>query len=305
MRVAVAIVGYRNCEDVARCLRALEHSSHTDFEVAVCENGGAAAFDELAARLPSRLAGGQPVRIERATRNLGYAGGINRCLLAAAPADALWVLNPDTETAPEAMAIMAERLACGDCDAVGGPLVLPDGMVQTYGGIWQSWFARPVSVGEGDPAPCKVCKSVERQLSYLSGASMMVSQRFLATVGPMREDYFLYCEEVEWCIRARRRGMRLGYAPGARVLHFSGTTTGNAADHRKRSRASVFFLERNGLLLTRDCFPHRLPVALAVSFVLLFLRYARRGAWRQLGYGIAGWFNGVMNRRGVPAWAES
>jgi hypothetical protein len=159
-------------------------------------------------------------------------------------------------------------------------------------------------VGEGDPAPCKVSEPVERQLSYLSGASMMVSRRFLATVGPMREDYFLYCEEVEWCIRARRRGMRLGYAPGARVLHFSGTTTGNAADHRQRSRASIFFLERNGLLLTRDCFPHRLPVALAASFVLLFLRYARRGAWRQLGYGIAGWFDGAMNRRGVPAWAE-
>ena len=47
MHIAVTIVGFRNCEDIVRCLGALEHSSHTDFEVIICENGGKLAFERL------------------------------------------------------------------------------------------------------------------------------------------------------------------------------------------------------------------------------------------------------------------
>ncbi len=42
---------------------------------------------------------------------------------------------------------------------------------------------------------------------------------FVEVNGLMREDYFLYAEEVEWCLRAKRRGLRLGLAPAARILH--------------------------------------------------------------------------------------
>jgi hypothetical protein len=57
--------------------------------------------------------------------------------------------------------------------------------------------------------------------------------------------------------------------------------------------------------LTRDCYPRRLPIAAAASFLLLFLRYARRGAWRQLGYGLSGWVAGMRNRRGAPDWSPA
>ncbi|MCW5758147.1 MAG: glycosyltransferase [Phenylobacterium sp.] len=103
MHVAIAIVGFRNAGDIVACLHALESSEHTDFEVVICENGGAAAFDALQAALPARLGGGQPVRIIMAEGNVGYAGGVNRAMAAAPDADAWWVLNPDTEAEPGAL----------------------------------------------------------------------------------------------------------------------------------------------------------------------------------------------------------
>jgi N-acetylglucosaminyl-diphospho-decaprenol L-rhamnosyltransferase len=71
-----------------------------------------------------------------------------------------------------------------------------------------------------------------------------------------------------------------------------------------RSRQSVYLDERNKLLVTRDLFASRLPIAAAASFALIFLRFARRGAWKQVGYALQGWLAGLANRRGPPDWVE-
>jgi len=304
MHVAVAIVAYRNPEDVVRCLRALAGSAHTDFEVVICENGGPPAYEALKAVLRDPLPGGQPVHAVLASGNLGYAGGVNLCIRESAGADAWWVLNPDTEPSPNALARMAARLAAGDCDAVGNTLQFPSGKVQSHGGRWRAALARAVSIGYGAPLqPAPDPTGVEAAQNYLNGASMLVSRRFVETAGLMQEDYFLYCEEVEWCLRARAKGLRLGFAPDAVVLHEQGTSTGNAPSLKARSRVSVHLGERNRLLLTRDRYPALLAVAAAAALVLLVLRFGRGRAWRQLGWALQGWAAGMAGQRGAPPWA--
>jgi GT2 family glycosyltransferase len=303
VHVAIAIVGYRNPDDIVQCLAALQTSSHADFEVVVCENGGSAAHEALLAALPASLVRGQVVRTILAPGNLGFAGGVNVCLSAAPDADAWWVLNPDTQPHPDALAEMIARLGRGDCDAVGCTLYLPNGRVQAHGGRWRGWLARAESLGYGSRREGLAdALAVERAQNYLLGASMLIDRRFLEAVGPMREDYFLYCEEVEWCLRAGARGLRLGFAPRALVLHVSGSTTGAGKPVRERQRMPVYLGERNKLLLTRDCFPRRLAVAAVSALALIGLRYARVGAWTQCGYALAGWWAGLRNERGPPAW---
>jgi len=302
MNVAIAIVSYRSVTDVVACLAALSRATYARFEVVVCENGGPEAYEALRAALPSKLPGGQAVRAVLAEGNLGFAGGVNLCLRETPGADAWWVLNPDTEPHPDALAAMVERLAVGDCDAVGSILALGDGTIQSYGGKWRKALARAVSIGHGTPAATPVDGSaVEAVQNYLNGASMLVGSRFFRAVGPMREDYFLYCEEVEWCLRAGAAGMKLGFAPAAVVLHHQGTSTGNAVGLRDRSALSVYLGERNKILLTGDCFPGWLPVASVAALLLLILRFGRARAWRQLAFAWRGWRAGLMGERGAPA----
>jgi len=299
--VAVCIVGFRNPGDIARCRAALEASTWSDFEVIICENGGADAYATLIRAAPTQLAGGQAVTIIDSGGNLGFAGGVNRCLAQAPSADAWWILNPDTEPRPGALAALAARLERGDCEAVGGKLYWRDGRIQAYGGLWRPWLARAVSLGLGSPLEAAVDAAViERRQNYLNGASMLVGRRFLEVAGPMREDYFLYGEEVEWCLRARMRGMRLGFAPEAEVLHGHGTTTGAGTAKARQPRLPVYLGERNKILLTRDVFAARLPVAIVAVLALLSLRYLGRGAWRQFGYALAGWWAGLRDLRGPP-----
>jgi GT2 family glycosyltransferase len=302
MHVAVVIVSYRGRADVERCLAGLAQSRYADWEVVICENGGPAALADLNSALPAALAGGQSVRVIDGGGNIGFAGGVNRGMAASAEADAWWVLNPDTAPGRETLGALTARLQAGDCDMVGNTVYLPGGVVQSHGGRWRKWLARAISMGHGSAldAPASA-REIEARQNYVNGASMLVSRRFLERVGPMREDYFLYCEEVEWCLRARSRGLRLGFAAGAPLFHQQGTATGHAADPRRQSRLSVYLNERNRLLLSRDCYPLALPVCAAASLALLGLRFGRRRAWRQLAYALEGWLAGLAGERGPPS----
>ena len=126
---------------------------------------------------------------------------MNAGISASPEADAWWVLNPDTQPQPKALTALVERLERGDCQAVGGVLLHPDGTVQGYGGHWSASLGRPSSLGWGTPGDKPIDpQAIEARQNYLLGASMLVGRAFVERAGLMREDYFLYCEEVEWCL---------------------------------------------------------------------------------------------------------
>lgn len=302
MHVAVTIVGFRNLSDIRNCFDALEQSTHKDFEIIICENGGVDAYAALQRELPLELPSGQKISYTSVVDNLGYAGGVNLCIRQTPSADAWWILNPDTRPEADALSALVQRLNIGDCDAVGGTIYLPTGRIQSHGGRWRPWLGRAVAIGFGRPNEVGDQAVVEARQNFLSGASMLVGASFVSRAGLMREDYFLYCEEVEWCLRASRRGAKLAFSPEARVLHEAGTTTGSHASIRARPKTPIYLDERNKLLLTRDLFPYRLPLVAISTLLFAMLRFARRGAWRQLSYALSGWLAGVRGDRGRPPW---
>lgn len=303
MHIAIAIVTFRNAGEIVSCLNALADAKYTDFDVVICENGGTEAYRQLKDSIPDQLAGGQKVEAILAPGNLGYAGGVNVCMQARPDADAWWIVNPDTVPDRNALAAMVRRLERGDCCAVSSVLHTPKGRVQAYGGHWRSWLARCESIGIGAPiSDTPNVTAVEAQTDYILGASMLVGRQMVDRVGLMREDYFLYCEEVEWGLRARAAGLTFGLAPDALVAHDQGGTTGSAMGHRERPRMPIYLDERNKLNVVRDTTPTRLPVAALASFALMFMRYGRRGAWRQWGFAMSGWMAGLRNDRGLPPW---
>ena len=302
--VAIVIIGFRNPGDITQCLASLASSVHTDFAVYICENGGREAYDALRAALPDALPGGQPILVLDPGDNLGYAGGINLCIEAAGDSyHAVWVLNPDTEPQPDALAALLRRLDRGDVDAVGAVMVMSNGQVQGYGGRWRAWLAVGGSIGlfakVGDPVDAA---EIEAKQAYLIGASMLVSRKFIEITGPMQADFFLYAEEVEWCLRARQKGLRLGFAPDAIIWHHQGTTTGWSGPFNKRPKLSIYLDARNRVRLTRKLTPWFLPTAVAGILAHSLWRYARRGAWRQVGYVFEGVMAGLRNESGRPAW---
>jgi GT2 family glycosyltransferase len=210
----------------------------------------------------------------RTTANLGFAGGNNigiRYALSAGDADYVWLLNPDTVVRPEALCAMVARMKAVPGAGICGSTLLDYGdplRIQSLGGArYLKWAGVGVPLGARQKWPMDVAaESIEKELSYVAGASMLVSKEFLEAVGLMEEGYFLYFEEIDWAQRAAGR-FKLAYAPDAIVYHKEGGAIGSSRSGRHRSPQSFFWLTRSRLRFTARYHPEAVPSVAAYSLM--------------------------------------
>ncbi len=283
--VVIAIVGYRDPDDIRGCLKALSRSRHSNFSIEICENGGVAAYEALIAAM-------------------GDIAILDICLAEVADGpkwDAIWILNPDTEPDPDALAALVAKSREKDYAIIGSRLLVKrTGRVQLYGGRWRPWIARGFNIGFNAPSESTPdVAAVEREMTYVNGAAMFVPRAFIERVGPMDERYFLYCDEIDWCWR--RGSAPLGYAHDSIVLHAHGSTIGSSHSRQDRSALSVYLEERNKLLFTRRFYPVLYPLVV-VSTLLLTGQYLAEGAHANFRVALAGWRAGIRGETGMPGW---
>ena len=335
--VAVLIVGFGNAADIVQCLRALAAAdADPAFSVHIVENGGAEAFDHLIAALSSqggpctaedfdaqapsaegalrsvhlrlvRPDGAPATRVFAAemAANLGYAGGLNACLkpLQTTPGwGGVWILNPDTTPRPDALKALTGYAAAHGKGLIGGRIVYmsePD-RIQTRGLRWRKLRASPAAIDHRTIATDVDPERVEKLMDAPAGASVYATRPLLERIGLMREDYFLYFEDLEWGLRARDIDA-IGYAGDAVVAHVGSTTIGNSGKRRRKSKLSVYLEMRNRILFVRDRFPGWVlwTATISVAEILVFLGL---GALTNARVGVRGLLAGLADERGMPPW---
>jgi N-acetylglucosaminyl-diphospho-decaprenol L-rhamnosyltransferase len=186
-------------------------------------------------------------RFHRMEQNLGYAAAVNAGLRLLDTPYVL-VLNADTVLDPQGVLRALEWLEVHrDFGMVGARLVGTDGRVQissftepSIGGMLRMYLLRDPR----EPAPRGTYDGAEL-VDGVVGAVMLLPRAALERVGPMDEDFFLYCEEVDWCARFRRAGYRIALLPEWRVTHLGGASTATLSVHMDvvshRSRYLYFF----------------------------------------------------------------
>ncbi len=81
------------------------------------------------------------------------------------------------------------------------------------------------------------------QTDWVAGASMMIRSTVFKDVGLMDEDYFLYFEETDFCLQAKRKGWQCWYVPSSKVIHFVGKSTGIISGNAERPRRPSYWFE--------------------------------------------------------------
>lgn len=59
----------------------------------------------------------------------------------------------------------------------------------------------------------------------LSGAFMLVKKSALLEVGPLDEGYFMHCEDLDWCMRFKLAGWKIGFSPDVSITHAKGVSS--------------------------------------------------------------------------------
>ena len=206
--------------------------------------------------------------------NLGYAGGNNvgiKYALKNFSPDFIWILNNDVSVDRYALSALIQRMKLdtkiGMCGATLLYYDFPE-YVQAYGGVnYSYWSGRGKHIGSGELFSAKSdLANVEDQLSYISGASMFVSRDLIDRVGLMNDEYFLYCEEIDWAQRAKGL-FKLAFSPEAIVYHKEGASIGTVSKGKCASLISEFYQARNKLYFTKKYFPCYFPTVWFVMFI--------------------------------------
>lgn len=227
------------------------------------------------------------VTLLRSMSNSGYAGANNdglRWSLCDPGYGCFWLLNNDCIPAPDALTHLVLRMEGDPRIGMCGSTLLsaaPGEIVQTLaGGRFWRVLAYDRFIGAGrrlDELPST--EWVESRLSYVMGASLLVSRDLVERVGLMDERYFMYHEEVDWAIRGAAAGFRCAYARASVVRHFGGAATKVMTGSKDgTSLVSDYYGVRGRMLIAAKLFPACLPTV-ALGVVYSAMRRAIRGQW--------------------------
>ncbi len=248
MHLAIVIVSY-NVRDLLRaCLQSVyEDVARTPglhAEVVVVDNASADGSAEMVAEeFPL-------VRLIASKENLGFAGGNNRGMellgfgsgsrrerhQGLARPQAVFLLNPDTELQPGALAELTGFLERHP--KVGGccpRLNYGDGRFQhsafRFPGILQLLLdlhpiPRLMNTRVNGRYPRHLYEGQKPfPIDFALGAALMVRAEAIDAVGLLDEGYFMYAEEVDWQMRMQQKGWPMYCVPTARVTHYEGQSS--------------------------------------------------------------------------------
>ena len=262
--LAVVVVTHNSAAEVAALAASLEAQLERDDECVIVDNASA---DGTAAQ--ARALGGRIAVID-AGANTGFAAAC-RLGVAATSAPLVFLLNPDTLLTEGALArlraVAAER---PDWAAWQPVVLLPDGSINVAGGVVH-YLGMGWAGGCGADAATLAAGPYET--AFASGAALIVRREVWGELDGLRDDYFLYGEDLDLGLRLWLAGRRVGVEPRARVVH------DYAFDKGARK---WYLLERNRWRTVLATYPTALLVLVAPALVaaeLGLLAVAARGGW--------------------------
>lgn len=280
-KVYISILNWNGSEQTIRCLRSLECLDYSNYQVIVVDND---SHDDSVQHIRAVF---PDVHLVRADTNRGYAGGNELALKEALPdpqAELFWILNNDTIVRPESLtALVRAYQQHGEALYGGVPLnensENDEWRIQTN--IWEigkdgRYYQRILS---NFPFQQYFLTTEPRIVAGLSGSTLLIPTSIVRKHGFIDTSFFLYSEEIDYCLRLRRAGIKSYIVPESVVFHVNG---GSRRDRPELKPVIVYYQTRARLVLA-----HRHLGGIA--YILTLLKHC---------FYVAGWLvSGILKGR--------
>lgn len=265
------VLHYGNIQETKECLKSLEGLDYPNFKIIVVNNDPTINLVKQLhnARLNIRLnqckfllgsqrqdkntKSGQQIIIINNKKNLGFAGGMNVGIRETLKkkADYILLLNNDTIIIkPGFLKKLVEVGECNERVGILGPVIykynkenkVNKEKIHFSGGKINWLYIKGKHL---------IFNNKQRIVNsdYVTGACMLIKSGVIEKIGLMDEDYFLYFEDVDWCIKAQKAGYKCVVVPAAKIWHKISSNT------EAESFSYIYYHIRNGLLFAKKNAP--------------------------------------------------
>jgi len=231
MKVSIIILSWNTKRLLKDCLKSIYSLDPKPYslELIVVDNGSTDGSPEMVKKEFKEA------KLIQNKRNLGFAKGNNQGIKAAR-GDLIMLLNSDTVVHKGSIKKLAGATKDGPLQAVSPLLILPDKKPQIdyymkFPNLWQiCLYHNPVLRPLALKIPLVrdlICFSPKKRtfgVDQLPGAALMASRETWDKVGLLDEDYHFLYEDVDWCYRAKKLGVKLKVIPEAKITHIGGAS---------------------------------------------------------------------------------
>lgn len=222
-KVFIIILHYKNWDDTNKCLKSLKDLDYDNSEITVIDND---------------------------KENQGFAGGMNIGIRQALKKDAKYILllNNDTIIEPN---FLKELVRKGENDkgiGILGPVIYDYQSKKNHfaGGKINWLYTRGIHLNPKSLPRWQAGQILNpKQVDYITGACLLIKREVIEKIGLMDEDYFLYFEDADWCLKARRAGYKCVLVPNSKIWHKPSSSA------KEGSFSYIYYHTRNGLLMTK------------------------------------------------------
>lgn len=230
--ISVVIVSYNTADLIEACLSSVMASQRLSLEMFVIDNASKdGSADVVREFSPS-------VHLIVNDANRGY-GAANNQAIQECTGQYVILLNPDTTVEPDSFSSMLSYMENNPGVGLAGPRVLnPDGSRQDS--VSDRYPGHRYGGNDLGILPGKI--------ACVLGACQIVRGDLLKSLGGFDEDFFLYGEDQDLCLRIRKRGFEIGFIEGAVIMHHGGQSergTLPAEVIRKKIRAEFLFYRKH------------------------------------------------------------
>jgi GT2 family glycosyltransferase len=243
-KIVIVILNWNGLLDTLECLSSIQKVVYSNYEVVVIDNGSKGNDAEI---IRSKF--GNFVCVIEEEKNLGFAGGNNVGIRWALRSDAKYVLllNNDTVVDPSFLMELVNISQNDEEIGIVGPKIYyyeDPNRIYSAGGKVNLWTGNAPLIGwrENDVAKFENVEEVD----YVTGCALLIKKETIKKIGFLSEIYFAYYEETEWCLKARKAGLRVIYVPKARIWHKDPVIKTN-----KTNALRIYYMTRNRFIFVK------------------------------------------------------
>lgn len=226
MTLSILIISYNTKKLTLEALRSVFKSlkgTKIKYEVLVLDNNSTdESVDSIRVEFKNK------VKLFALKDNLGFGRG-NNYLVKKARGDVLIFLNSDTKIMNHGIEKLYNYFINSESKyQFIGPKLLNSNYSPQYSAgpfyslpvIFVALFLRGDYLGITRYSP-----NQNRAVDWVSGACFITKKKYYNAVGGFDENIFMYMEEIDLFFRARAKGFRVGFFPGAKVLHYGSASS--------------------------------------------------------------------------------
>lgn len=236
-KVSIIILNHEHLLDLKRCIESLLTTTYSNFEIIIVENNSKS--DELS-EYYKFLSENKKIRILTRNRKFNFSE-FNNFAVSKAQGEYVLFLNNDTEVINsdwlEEMLMYAFQ---NDVGAVGARLLYPDGRLQhcyVVTGAGEDRVAVHAGLGlAGNDYGYLDRIGMVQDVNAVTGACLLMKKTLFDDIGGFDEKLEVAYNDVDLCLKIRKKGYRIVYTPYASLTHFESASRGNdwGKENRKR-----------------------------------------------------------------------